>query len=145
MGRRSLALRAITTPAGCYVVVSHKHNADGYFRKSWGNKRSGDHVLIMFHRVIWLHRGNEIPVGHEIDHTCGNRACFNVSHLRVVPREVHLVETNRHRWINPLNPIRSTKGGTRVQYTYPSRAEKVANHNADTDARLSARYGAETH
>ncbi len=39
---------------------------------------------ITAHRAVWLASGREIPEALELDHTCHNRACVNVEHLRAV-------------------------------------------------------------
>ena len=91
MARKPLV--ATVTDGECFIPLSHKLNGDGYFRK-----RHKDGVE-MFHRTIWKHHGGTIPEGYEIDHKCRTRACFNVEHLRCIPREVHLNHTNRTRYI----------------------------------------------
>jgi len=84
-------LRFETDPFGCYVVTSHKLNQDGYFRKRWPDD------IEMFHRTMWrLHHG-DIPEGYEVDHICGNRACCNVEHLRLLPKSDHKVSRCRKR------------------------------------------------
>ena len=35
------------------------------------------------HRVAWMVSRGEIPDGAEVDHTCWNRDCINVAHLRL--------------------------------------------------------------
>ena len=39
------------------------------------------------HRLAWELTNGEIPDNADIDHTCHNRACFNVEHLRVATRK----------------------------------------------------------
>lgn len=38
------------------------------------------------HRVAWTLENGPIPAGSEVDHTCWNRACINVEHLRLASR-----------------------------------------------------------
>jgi len=38
------------------------------------------------HRIAWIDAYGPIPDGHEIDHTCFNRACFALKHLEIVTR-----------------------------------------------------------
>ncbi len=40
--------------------------------------------MLSAHRVVWEMRNGPVPTGLEIDHTCGNRGCIEVLHLRVV-------------------------------------------------------------
>lgn len=84
---------------GCFVPVSHTLNHDGYFRKSWGNARTGDRHTEFFHRTIYrLHNNiDAIPQGFEIDHKCRNRACANPSHLRLIDKKTHRELTNKQR------------------------------------------------
>ena len=93
---RPLVFKELDT--GCFVCVSHKTNADGYFRKRWN--LGDEKVAEMFHRFIYrAHHGlDEIPDGFEIDHKCRNRACCNPKHLRLLDRTTHLVETNQTRY-----------------------------------------------
>lgn len=93
-------LVAVELEGGCYVPLSHMLNGDGYFRKGRGFENE------MFHRTMWKHYGGMIPEGFEIDHLCGNRACFNVEHLRCIKREKHLEHTNRTRYAERLEDAR---------------------------------------
>ena len=84
----------VTTESGCYIPLSHKLNADGYFRKRWGND------IEMFHRFIWRAHHGEIPEGYEINHLCGCRACCNVDHLECIPGKEHTIKTNKERYVD---------------------------------------------
>lgn len=46
--------------------------------------------LVMAHRYAWEAVHGEIPEGVEIDHTCRNRACCNVAHLRPATRHQNM-------------------------------------------------------
>lgn len=81
-----------TNEQECHLVVSHKLNADGYFRKNVEGK------LVMYHRFIYESEVGEIPEGYEIDHKCRNRSCINPEHLQVLTRTDHLVKTNKERY-----------------------------------------------
>jgi HNH endonuclease len=41
------------------------------------------------HRRAWERAHGPIPEGRELHHECGNKACVNVEHLRVVTPEEH--------------------------------------------------------
>jgi hypothetical protein len=43
------------------------------------------------HRIAWIEANGPIPSGLEIDHLCGNRACINVAHLRLVTHRQNLI------------------------------------------------------
>lgn len=81
-----------TNDKGCHLVVSHKLNHDGYFRKNIEGK------LVMYHRVIYEKEIGPIPEGFEIDHICRNRNCINPLHLQALDRSTHLVKTNQERY-----------------------------------------------
>jgi hypothetical protein len=40
-------------------------------------------------RLLWLLAGRELPVGHDLDHTCQNRACVNIDHVSPRPALSH--------------------------------------------------------
>ena len=41
-------------------------------------------INAVVHKLVLLMSGAEIPSGHLCDHTCRNRICININHLRVV-------------------------------------------------------------
>jgi hypothetical protein len=89
-----MQLDLVETDHGCLVPTSHKLDKDGYFHRrvpGGGGKRE------FYHRYVFRkHHGlDEIPEGFEIDHMCSNRACCNVGHLQMLPREIHKSETAR--------------------------------------------------
>lgn len=90
-------LRFVTFEGGCIVALSHRLTANGYFVKKWGF--GAEQIAEPFHRFIYrAHNGeSSIPDGWEVDHVCGNRACCNPAHLRVLSRSDHLDITNRMR------------------------------------------------
>lgn len=84
---------------GCIIPVSHKLNADGYFRYTIRNpdgKGRGKHV--MYHRYVWEQAYGKIPDGYEIDHICRNRACCNLEHLQMLEGHEHAVKGNKIRY-----------------------------------------------
>lgn len=83
----------VTNDAGCMMCLTHRLNKDGYLRKRWAQG------FEMFHRFIFRAHGGTIPAGHEIHHTCDNRACCNPEHLEVLDRNTHLVHTNSTRYL----------------------------------------------
>lgn len=90
MAKKDLVLSK--TETGCIVPISHKLNADGYFRKVIGGE------WVMFHRWIWEKtHGEKIPEGYEINHKCKNRACCNVEHLEMLEGSEHAIESNTGR------------------------------------------------
>src|SRR5699024_7924323 len=43
--------------------------------------------MVLAHRWAWQREHGPIPDGMEVDHTCWERACCNVDHLRVATRQ----------------------------------------------------------
>jgi hypothetical protein len=87
-----IKIKTETNDQGCHLVVSHRLNQDGYFRKNVGGK------LQMYHRYVYESEVGEIPEGFEIDHMCRNRSCINPEHLQALSRNDHLVKTNQERY-----------------------------------------------
>ena len=50
--------------------------------KGYGQITSGTST-VRAHRVAWALSGRELPEGQPLDHTCVNRNCVEVSHLRL--------------------------------------------------------------
>ena len=73
------------TDSGCLIpMLAPERN--GYVRAKVGGRAK------LVHRLMWEHLVGPIPEGHVIDHTCRNRACCNVEHLRCVTPQVNLTE-----------------------------------------------------
>ena len=87
------AIQFVTLDSGCYIPLSHRLNADGYFRKRWKDE------LEMFHRFIWRAHHGDIPEGHEINHLCGCRSCANVKHMECITGTEHTIKTNQDRYV----------------------------------------------
>lgn len=84
---------------GCIIPISHKLNADGYFRYTIPNPNGkGRGKKIMYHRYVWEQKYGEIPEGYEIDHICRNRACCNLEHLQMLEGHEHTIKGNELRY-----------------------------------------------
>ena len=59
---------------------------NGYSRIQVPN---GIRATIVFHHVVYILAGKEIPLGYELDHIDGNRENNKVENLRVVTREIN--------------------------------------------------------
>lgn len=78
---------------GCMLVVSHKLNQDGYFRKFTASGKA-----VMWHRQVYQDTYGEIPEGYEVDHMCRNRSCINPEHLQLLTSLEHTIKTNKERY-----------------------------------------------
>jgi hypothetical protein len=68
---------------GCLVWTGSMN--DGYGQVSVEGR------MVRVHRFVYETLVGPIPEGLVIDHTCRNRACSNVQHLRVVTHRVNLL------------------------------------------------------
>lgn len=89
---------------GCLVWTGHRT------RKGYGTLLVGRKYKAA-HRYAWEREHGPIPEGKVIDHTCWNRACVDVEHLRLAT----LSENARH-----LRGARSNNRSTGVRGVYPS-------------------------
>lgn len=72
---------------GCIVWTGAK-NVGGYGRIQC------DQYHITAHRLVLILAGIDIPNDLVVDHTCRNRLCVNVSHLRIVTNAVNSTENS---------------------------------------------------
>lgn len=68
-------LRHIQDENGCFIVISHKSDEEGYISLQRNGKR------MSAHRVIWERKFGPIPEGLCILHKCDVRNCINPEHL----------------------------------------------------------------
>lgn len=69
-------------------IVGDGYDLNGYKAR----KRAGK--ISYLHRVEWEKENGPIPEGVFIDHTCRNRACVNLEHLRLVTPQVNSIENS---------------------------------------------------
>lgn len=59
--------------------------------------------MTLVHRYAWEREFGPIPEGWEVDHRCHNRACSELSHLRIV--------THKQNMENPSGPMSTNTSG----------------------------------
>lgn len=67
------------SPSPYCVLWGHALTEDGYGRVWAGDRVRRAHVMA----YVFYH-GHAVPDGHEVDHLCRNRACYNPTHLEAV-------------------------------------------------------------
>lgn len=98
-------LKVIQDDKGCFVCTSHAPNADGYFRL-FVSKESKPRMKFL-HRIEWEKVNGPVPEGYELDHICRNRGCCNTAHLQLLSTQEHKVKTNRERYAERTDVIKS--------------------------------------
>ena len=79
---------------GCEIYQGGK-NQKGYGRIYYNGKTCSTH------RVAYKTSGRKIPLGFDVHHTCGNRACCRIEHLQAIPHRLNTVLTAEYialRW-----------------------------------------------
>lgn len=113
------------------------------------------------HRIAWELENGSIPKGMVVDHVCNNRACFKVSHLRVVTKRQNN-SRQEGKLNNPLGFRGVEKSGRgyaakwrheghryhKTLYSIPAAAVYVANQRlrcsplpSESDAKMVELYG----
>jgi DNA-binding XRE family transcriptional regulator len=76
MQKKPIKIKVSVT--GCHEIISHKPTRRGYVT-AWVD---GEEKLL--HRYFWeKHHNKVIPDGFVIMHTCDNRKCVNINHLKL--------------------------------------------------------------
>lgn len=78
------AFKARTRRVGGCLVWTGSKTRDGYGFITVAGR------LEMTHRYAWIATHGPIPKGMEVDHTCGDRSCCDVAHLRLATRHQNM-------------------------------------------------------
>lgn len=111
-------LASYTTQQGSCLIWQGEVRENGY-----GYLYVGTPTKTTVHRWAYQEEHGPIPAGMDVDHTCGNRACYNTRHLRLTTRKQNLEN------ITTLN--RNNESGYRgVQWSTQKRKWQVrVKHN----------------
>lgn len=91
-------------PETCCHVSTYSVASHGYAQVGWQCK--GYRQVVTAHRAAWVAVNGQIPEGMTIDHTCKNRRCVNVAHLRLLSNFENARRTSGDDW-----PIGTCKHG----------------------------------
>lgn len=108
-----------------YSVASH-----GYAQIGW---KDGDRVhMTTAHRAAWTHENGQIPGGATVDHTCKERRCVNVAHLRLLTNYENARRTAGRDW--PLGQCANGHPNSE-SYVQPSGRRRCRPCNREAQAR----------
>ena len=81
---------------GCWNYTGHI-SYNGYGQFSVGSRTSGNRRMASSHRTAYELLVGPIPEGHQVDHTCRNRKCFNPEHLEAVTAQENIARSVPYR------------------------------------------------
>lgn len=135
----SKPIKCESNDTNCMLVISHKLNHDGYFRKMTKEGKA-----VMWHRQVYEDTYGPIPEGFEVDHKCRNRHCINPEHLQLLTVSEHKAKTNRERSNDKREPARAYWEATRCTGTKLAEVFNVSFSTGCKWVRLFTKERAET-
>jgi len=83
-------------PATGCLVSRYSVGGPGYAQVGWST--DGKTIMTTCHRVVWVHHHGPIPDGMTVDHTCKNRRCIEITHLRLLTNFENARRTSGRDW-----------------------------------------------
>jgi hypothetical protein len=100
VGARAIRNYYFESPTGCYVstysVASHGYAQIGWSLGTVDGKPKT--TMTTAHRAAWTFVHGPIPEGMTIDHTCKNKRCVNLLHLRMLSNFDNARRTDGRDW-----------------------------------------------
>jgi hypothetical protein len=93
---RVLRHMVIDTETGCHISL-YSIGSHGYAQIGW-HAVSGIRTATTAHRAVWAGVHGPIPAGMTVDHTCKNRHCVNIEHLRLLTNFENARRTSGRDW-----------------------------------------------
>lgn len=100
---RALEKFVIDETSGCHIST-YSVSSSGYAQIGW-NEPNDRHV-VSAHRAAWVKEHGQIPAGMTLDHTCKEKRCVRVSHLRMLDNYENGRRTRGQDW-----PLGQCKNG----------------------------------
>lgn len=97
------ATKYVYDVTGCHIST-YSVSSNGYAQIGWNEP--GDRHVVSAHRAAWVQAYGQIPTGMTIDHTCKQRRCVNVAHLRMLDNFENARRTSGLDW-----PLGQCKNG----------------------------------
>lgn len=80
---------------GC-LISTYSVGSHGYAQVGW--EEQGERTVTLCHRVAWIAEHGPIPDDLTVDHTCKQRRCVNVAHLRLLTNHENARRTHGRDW-----------------------------------------------
>ena len=80
-------------------ISRYSTGSHGYAQVGWVPQTGSRISATTAHRAAWVYvKGEQIPDGMTIDHTCKNRRCVNVDHMRLLTNFENARRTHGRDW-----------------------------------------------
>ena len=80
---------------GC-LVSRYSVGSHGYAQMGW--VEAGRKVFTLAHRVIWQWHNGMLADGRTVDHTCKNKRCMELAHMRELSNYENARRTSGRDW-----------------------------------------------
>ena len=89
------ATRYVVDPSGCHIST-YSTGSHGYAQVGW--TADGFTQMTTAHRAAWVRAKGQIPEGMTVDHTCKQRRCVRIDHLRILSNYDNARRTRGRDW-----------------------------------------------
>lgn len=135
-GDPEAALAAYTKRGGECLVWTRALSPDGYAVMKAGGRSD------QAHRVAWALTHGSIPDGMQVDHICHNRACVEMSHLRLASWSENQWNRSESRSATGHRNVYNARGGGYyVQIRQGGKKISFGSYSNLSDAAEAARRG----
>lgn len=87
--------KVVMGPRGCHIST-YSTASHGYAQVGW--TEDGERIVTLCHRVIWCWFYGPIAKSMTVDHTCKNRRCIRLQHLRLISNLDNARRTSGRDW-----------------------------------------------
>lgn len=112
----------IVAPGGCWVWIGNVYHT-GHARITYRHKRW------QAHRLAYVLRHGDVPDDEVIHHTCENKRCINVDHLKAMGRREHFNGHKNPTWFAKMVKTRAERN---IKSTPPRTPEKLSPQQRDS-------------
>lgn len=95
VAQRAIERFVIDPHTGCHIST-YSTASHGYAQVGWSSPE--ERRVVLAHRAAWVSAHGQIEPGMTIDHTCKNRQCVNLEHLRALDNFENGRRTSGRDW-----------------------------------------------